>query len=369
MSHKPRPYGSLMKREDLRHKRLMKKTPWGKIILALSIVLFGLFMVFGVPYLRDYMKLKKFVYVTDTTYPEKFQRLATWEKKSCAINKLGYTKVPTIEENGYQDLSYYCENICDWIEECLEQVPYNEAPWLYQVFKVEMPSLTEEFPLVSYVSADYDRDTLYEALYTFIDERLSTADYNQNYDEYGSMQYVEEPTEDEILTFDNEPDCTYEAKDGTIYCMMPIDRAAGSSYYMLVKTTDGGETYTLVNSDPYRGSGGQAAWIEFIDDSDLGFACLTYSGGDEGMLYRTDDRGKTFTIVNYPSAQIKLSDGTIYNPFVIPEKVWKEDGKLYLLAGQSPWSGDYYSEELDKYPSGLYVSQDDGISFEYLGEQ
>ena len=40
-----------------------------------------------------------------------------------------------------------------------------------------------------------------------------------------------------------------------------------------------------------------------------------------------------------------------------------------MLAGQSPWSGDYYSEELGKHPSGLYVSHDDGMSFEYVGEQ
>lgn len=45
------------------------------------------------------------------------------------------------------------------------------------------------------------------------------------------------------------------------------------------------------------------------------------------------------------------------------------DGNLYLLASQSPWSGDYYNEELDKHPSGLYVSHDDGMSFEYVGEQ
>ena len=59
----------------------------------------------------------------------------------------------------------------------------------------------------------------------------------------------------------------------------------------------------------------------------------------------------------------------VHNPFVIPEKVWLEDGSLYMLAGQSQWSGDYYSEELGKHPSGLYVSHDDGMSFEYVGEQ
>jgi hypothetical protein len=47
----------------------------------------------------------------------------------------------------------------------------------------------------------------------------------------------------------------------------------------------------------------------------------------------------------------------------------RTDGNLYLLASQSPWSGDYYNEELDKHPSGLYVSHDDGMSFEYVGEQ
>ena len=40
-----------------------------------------------------------------------------------------------------------------------------------------------------------------------------------------------------------------------------------------------------------------------------------------------------------------------------------------MLVGQSQWSGDYYSEELGKYPSGLYISHDYGASFEYLGEQ
>ena len=87
------------------------------------------------------------------------------------------------------------------------------------------------------------------------------------------------------------------------------------------------------------------------------------------MLFRTEDGGKSFTQIEYPSAEVELSDGTIYNPFTIPEKVWSEGAALYMLAGQSPWSGDYYNDELEKHPSGLYVSYDDGISFNYLGEQ
>ena len=87
------------------------------------------------------------------------------------------------------------------------------------------------------------------------------------------------------------------------------------------------------------------------------------------MLYRTEDGGMSFTQINYPSAKVKLAGDNIYNPFVIPEKVWVEGDELYMLAGQSPYSGDYYSEELEKHPSGLYVSHNDGMSFEYVGEQ
>ena len=176
---------------------------------------------------------------------------------------------------------------------------------------------------------------------------------NNNYEDYSSI----------------EPECTYTSEDGTVYGMLPVDRAAGSSYYVFAAYKEGETIPALVNEDPFCGSGGQVTWIDFIDNSNLGFSCLTYNGGDDGMLFRTEDGGKSFTQIEYPSAEVELSDGTIYNPFTIPEKVWSEGAALYMLAGQSPWSGDYYNDELEKHPSGLYVSYDDGISFNYLREQ
>ena len=151
--------------------------------------------------------------------------------------------------------------------------------------------------------------------------------------------------------------------------MLPVDRAAGSSYYSFVAYKKGSSIPSVINENPYCGSGGQASWIEFIDDTNLGFSCLTYNGGDDALLFRTEDGGRSFAQVNYPSARVKLSDGTMYNPFTIPEKVWKEDDALYMLVGQSPWSGDYNGDEEGGHPAGLYVSYNEGISFEYIGEQ
>ena len=86
--------------------------------------------------------------------------------------------------------------------------------------------------------------------------------------------------------------------------------------------------------DPYLGSGGGAKWISFLEDGQTGFSCLAYSGGAYGSLYRTGDGGKSFQEVQYPSARAVLSDGTYYNPFVMPERVYEEAGKLYMEAGQ-----------------------------------
>ena len=316
---------------------------------------------------KEYQYLNKFIEITENTYPEKYQRGLYWQEKDCSDNSIGSVQVPIIDENGTQDMSWFCENICDWLEDCLKEVPYDDAPWLYKEIVVAMPFVSDSFDPSPYISEAYDREALYEALYDFVDESLTSADYPVKSKSYGMLEFVDEGG-DEYLQY-IEPDCTYTTKDGIVYGMFPIDRAAGSSYYCLAAYKESGGKPSEINENPFNGRGGQAAWIEFIDDSNLGFSCLTYSGGDEGMLFRTEDGGKSFMQVNYPSAKVKLPDGTIYNPFVIPEKVWKEDGKIYLLAGQSPWSGDYYSEELGKKPSGLYVSQDDGMSFEYVGEQ
>ena len=83
------------------------------------------------------------------------------------------------------------------------------------------------------------------------------------------------------------------------------------------------------------------------------------------MLYRTEDGGSSFDVVEYPSAKVKLSDGTYYNPFVVPEKVYEEDGKLYMEVGQGA-DGDYYGEE--GFCNGLYESEDNGKTWTYVKE-
>lgn len=318
-------------------------------------------------WINDYKLQKRFVDVTEGMYPEEYQRILDWEEKECKDNSLGIVKVPAIEESGIQDMSWFCENIRDWLEVCLDEVSYEDAPWLYKEIIVAMPFVSESFDPSPYISGGYDKDALYEALYDLIDKTLTTEDYPAKNQGHGMLAFVSDDGEEFFSPA--EPECTYTAKDGTVYGMIPVDRAAGSSYYSLVAYKKGDNKPYLINRDPYSGCGGQAKWIEFIDDTNLGFSCLTYNGGDDALLFRTDDGGKSFIQINYPSAKVKLSDGTIYNPFTIPEKVWAEGNALYMLVGQSPWSGDYYNEELDKHPSGLYVSHNDGMSFEYVGEQ
>lgn len=185
--------------------------------------------------------------------------------------------------------------------------------------------------------------------------------------EIGSATMEEVPTTEELWAYylSIEPTSTYTTKDGTQYKMLAVDRALGSSYYILISTSADGE-HTLVNRDPHCGSGGESKWLTFVEDDAVGFACLAYSGGSYGSLYRTADGGKTFAKVELPSSKIALPDGTLYNPFVMPEKVYEEAGKLYLLMGQGP-DGDYYGEE--GFCAGLYVSEDHGKNWNYLGEE
>lgn len=223
------------------------------------------------------------------------------------------------------------------------------------------------FALSSYMESG-DMTALYNDLYLYVEEltlqeaeRSAKAEINETAgNDSGNDTQVSQEYLELYLTYD--ADAVDTLTDGSEYRMVPVDQAAGSRYYVLLLVQADGKTGEVVNSDPYLGMGGAAKWIHFLDDGKTGFTCLSYSGGAKGAFYRTADGGKTFQEVSYPSAKIKLSDGTYYNPFVMPEKVWEEDGILYMEAGQGA-DGDYYNQ--DGFCHGLYHSNDRGVTWSY----
>ena len=160
-----------------------------------------------------------------------------------------------------------------------------------------------------------------------------------------------------------EPACSFVTEEGMEYRMIPVDRALGSSFYVLIGTDDQWKSISFINRDPYNGSGGESRWITFLDQN-VGVSCLAHAAGSYGSLYRTEDGGISWEEIDYPSAKAKLSDGSYYNPFVMPEKIYEENGLLFMEVGQGA-DGDYYDSELG-FCHGLYQSADRGINWEFV---
>jgi len=181
-------------------------------------------------------------------------------------------------------------------------------------------------------------------------------------DKEENVQGISQETMDYYMSM--EPTCSFCTNDGVEYRMVAVDRALGSDFYVLIGVEEQGRSCTFVNQDPYNGSGGRSEWITFIDKK-VGFSCLSHAAGTCGSLYRTGDGGVSWEMIEYPSARAMLSDGTEYNPFVMPEKVYEEDGILYLEVGQGA-DGDYYDEKAG-FCHGRYQSTDQGMNWEFVG--
>lgn len=257
-----------------------------------------------------------------------------------------YGRAPRAQES-------FCNACCDIVENTQALIGYHKIGY-YQ------GEDRRYFELAPYLE-NYDRVKLYNDMYLALEEdslRAWQTDGNGAASDAGLKEMPEEWK-------DYKEDCAYRKKDGTQLRMVGVDRAAGSSFYVLLKAENGVNS-SVVNWDPYLGSGGGAAWIDFLEDEMIGFSCLAYNGGSLGSLYRTQDGGESFTEITWPSAKRELPDGSLYNPFVMPEKVWEEDGKLKMLVGQGP-EGDYYEDGAWVY--GLYESEDMGKNWVYAGTQ
>lgn len=127
-----------------------------------------------------------------------------------------------------------------------------------------------------------------------------------------------------------------------------LDAAAGSRFYGLQQTTDGGNTWEMINEDPFVGNIGVSEGLVFYDENN-GIIGLTCAGQDWSNLYRTTDGGKTFTKIEFPGA----TTGEFY--FDMPRK---DKDQLVVLA--RPEAGDTTGVK--------YVSTDGGATWENAGD-
>lgn len=317
--------------------------------------------------MSDNYKMEYYRYLTEAYFAGR-NRAHEYEESGTGIEK-SYIPVITLHSSASEEKEWFCFDVTNWLFYVMKELPYVENEDLYKMIKINYGAETfdYQFPHMQ----DFTEENIsyaYNDLYDFV-ENILTKNYEEKVIKEGNIVEETEKTEltEETIQFylSLKPDCSYETANGAEYRMVPVDRACGSSYYVLVATADGGKSAVMVNPDPFLGSGGAAKWISFLQDGQTGFSCLAYSGGAYGKLYRTEDGGRSFETVEYPSAKVKLSDGTYYNPFVMPERVYEKNGKLYMEAGQGA-DGDYYGEI--GFCNGLYESEDNGRTWTYVKE-
>lgn len=101
-----------------------------------------------------------------------------------------------------------------------------------------------------------------------------------------------------------------DSNDGSMYCyvsdeigyhLFVADAAAGSRFYQLEKTTDGGTTWTMQNEDPFLGIIGVVGGMQFEDELH-GRIWLDSPSGGTKEICETADGGVTFTAVEETAA-------------------------------------------------------------------
>lgn len=188
----------------------------------------------------------------------------------------------------------------------------------------------------------------------FIDRSITLSDA------YIKEQEVQENTYDVGYNFKNDAESYFLNKE--VGFQLPVtDAAAGSRYYALDKTIDGGQTWERINQEPFYPSSGVSSGIIFFDEQ-LGFIGLSKKGGAEGMIFRTEDGGVTFERITIPEKEVTVNEELTYTPFDLPDMPYVENEKLYTTVGQGI-DGDYNSGV-----KALYVSDDSGQTWEYVEE-
>lgn len=148
----------------------------------------------------------------------------------------------------------------------------------------------------------------------------------------------------------------------TGYRILVADAAAGSRFYELECTKDGGQSWNQLNADPFCGNMGVAEGIEFYNEN-LGVIGLRGASGAYSTLYLTQDGGKTFSMIELPMDEVtELPDtaaqyGLEKSEYDYCEMPQQEDGKftIKVISEQGETDGI------------LFESTDNGNTWNYSG--
>lgn len=148
----------------------------------------------------------------------------------------------------------------------------------------------------------------------------------------------------------------------TGYRLLVADAAAGSRFYELECTKDGGQSWNQLNADPFCGNMGVAEGIEFYNEN-FGVIGLRGASGAYSTLYLTQDGGKTFSMIELPMDEVtELPDtaaqyGLEKSDYDYCEMPQQEDGKfkIKVISEQGETDGI------------LFESTDNGNTWNYSG--
>lgn len=148
----------------------------------------------------------------------------------------------------------------------------------------------------------------------------------------------------------------------TGYRLLVADAAAGSRFYELECTKDGGQSWNQLNADPFCGNMGVAEGIEFYNEN-LGVIGLRGASGAYSTLYLTQDGGKTFSMIELPMDEVtELPDTAAQyslekSDYDYCEMPQQEDGKftIKVISEQGETDGI------------LFESTDNGNTWNYSG--
>lgn len=175
-----------------------------------------------------------------------------------------------------------------------------------------------------------------------------------------------------IIIDESEPEVKYEIgkstsvrEDGSVYYLINeskgwrlvvIDAAAGSRWYVIESTSDGGKNWNRIEPDPFNGElSGVADSIQFLDEQ-IGFVLMSGASESHSRLYRTTDGGNSFSMVELPIEliDVEIPDLAEHDYITMP---YVENSVLKV------------SLRLEKYDCGsiYFESKDNGETWYYAG--